>query len=89
MSQQSSVDWLFEQQFNSFEKFNNGEFSFAEYMTHNLKLREQAVAMHEEEIKDAWDAGDYCIDLPDGSWEQKYKSADQYYKERFDPDTLD
>ena len=47
----------------------------------------QAKAKHEEEIKDAWDAGDYCIDLPDGSWEQKYKSAEQYYNETFGSQT--
>jgi len=55
----------------------------AEYMAHNLTLREQAKAMHKEEIEDAWDKGDYCIDLPDGTWEQKYKSAEQYYNETF------
>jgi len=44
---------------------------------------EQIKAMHEEEIEEAWDKGDYCIDLPDGTWEQKYKSAEQYYNETF------
>jgi hypothetical protein len=82
-NKQSSVEWLFEEQFKSFEKYNNGEFSFAEYMAHNLTLREQAKAMHKEEIEDAWDKGDYCIDLPDGTWEQKYKSAEQYYNETY------
>lgn len=48
--QSSSVEWLFEELFNSFEKFNNGEFSFAEYMAHNLKLREQAKEMHKKEM---------------------------------------
>ena len=47
------------------------------------KIFEQAKAMHKEEIEDAWDKGDYCIDLPDGTWEQKYKSAEQYYNETF------
>ena len=47
------------------------------------ELEKQAKAMHEEEIEDAWDKGDYCIDLPDGTWEQKYKSAEQYYNETF------
>ena len=49
-NKQNSVEWLFEEQFNSFEKFNNGEFSFSEYMAHNLTLREQAKAMHKEEV---------------------------------------
>ena len=49
----------------------------------NLDLLEKYKAMHKEEIEDAWDKGDYCIDLPDGTWEQKYKSAEHYYNETF------
>lgn len=41
------------------------------------------IEMHKQEIIDAFDNGDHCIDLPDGSWEQKYKSAEQYYQETF------
>ena len=44
---------------------------------------EQAKEMEKQQIIDAWDKGDYCIDLPDGSWEQKYKSGEQYYNETF------
>lgn len=43
----------------------------------------KALEMEEQQIIDAWDKGDYCIDLPDGSWEQKYKSGEQYYNETF------
>ena len=52
----------------------------------NLALLEKYKAMHKEEIEEAWDKGDYCIDLPDGTWEQKYKSAEQYYNETFNND---
>ena len=58
-NKQSSVQWLFEELFNSFEKFNNGDISFAEYMDHNLTLREQAQAMHKEEIENAYEAGSH------------------------------
>lgn len=47
--EQNSVDILFEELFNSFEKFNNGKFCLSEYMAHNLKVLEQAKAMHEQE----------------------------------------
>lgn len=47
------------------------------------ELFEQAKEMFEKQIIEAWDKGDYCIDLPDGGWEQKYKSGEQYYKETF------
>jgi len=45
----------------------------------------QAKQMEKEQIKDAWDKGDYCIDLPDGSWKQKYESGEQYYNETYGP----
>ncbi len=72
--QSSSVEWLFEELFNSFEKFNNGEFSFAEYMAHNLKLRKQAKAMHKEEIENSYDYM-RCI----GS----FTNGKEYYAETF------
>lgn len=47
------------------------------------KKAEQANKKFEEQVKEAFDNGDHCIDLPDGGWEQKYKSADHYYNETF------
>lgn len=47
--QQTSVEWQFEQLFNSFEKFNNGEYTFDEYLSHNLKVREQAKEMEQSQ----------------------------------------
>ena len=41
----TAVEWQFEQLFNSFEKFNNGEYSFNEYLKRNLEIREQAKEM--------------------------------------------
>jgi hypothetical protein len=75
--QSSSVEWLFEELFNSFEKFNNGEFSFAKYMAHNLKLREQAKEKHKDEIEDA--ASNHCYP----TCGLAYKEAQEYYKEVF------
>jgi hypothetical protein len=49
-TKQTAVEWQFEQLFNSFEKFNNKEYTFDEFLSSNLKIREQAKAMHELEI---------------------------------------
>ena len=73
-NKQSSVKWLVDQYEQALGKFIT--------LTMRDKI-EQANAKHEEEIKEAWDKGDYCIDLPDGTWEQKYKSSEQYYNETF------
>ena len=39
---QTAVEWQFEQLFNSFEKFNNGECTFNDYLKRNLEIRKQA-----------------------------------------------
>lgn len=80
-NKQSSVEWLFEEQFNSFEKFNNGEFSFSEYMAHNLTLREQAKAMHKEEIIDSFGVG---CQVEASRLIGYHKMAEQYYNETFE-----
>jgi len=50
--QQTAVEWQFEQLFNSFEKFNNDEYTFDEYLKRNLEIREQAKEMYQEEIEE-------------------------------------
>ncbi len=47
---QTAVEWQFEQFFNSFEKFNNGECTFNEYLKRNLEIRKQAKEMEKEHI---------------------------------------
>ena len=47
------------------------------------EIVKQAKQMEKEQIMNAWDKGDYCIDLPDGSWKQKYESGEQYYNETY------
>jgi hypothetical protein len=47
---QTAVEWQFEQMFNSFEKFNNGEYTFNEYLKRNLEIREQAKEMEKEQM---------------------------------------
>jgi hypothetical protein len=47
--QQTAVEWQFEQLFNSFEKFNNDEYTFDEYLKRNLEIRAQAKEMEKEQ----------------------------------------
>jgi hypothetical protein len=44
----TAVEWQFEQLFNSFEKFNNGEYTFHEVFKRNLEIREQAKEMEKQ-----------------------------------------
>jgi hypothetical protein len=50
--QQTAVEWQFEQLFNSFEKFNNDEYTFDEYLKRNLEIRAQAKEMEKERMID-------------------------------------
>jgi hypothetical protein len=52
--QQSSVEWLHDELFKSFEKFYTLQFTMQEYQANNVKLYLQAQAMHKKEIVDAY-----------------------------------
>jgi hypothetical protein len=46
-------------------------------------IKQQAKEMEKEQIAKAFDFGDYCVDLPEGGWKQKYDSPEQYYNETY------
>jgi hypothetical protein len=73
---QTAVEWQFEQMFNSFEKFNNGECTFNDYLKRNLEIREQAKEMEKEQIIESYKAG---------VWDLGCRSADseEYYNRTF------
>lgn len=77
---QTAVEWQFEQLFNSFEKFNNGEYTFDEFLSSNLRIREQAKEMEKKQIINAFSNGDNT----DCTSEQNIKDfAEQYYEQTF------
>ncbi len=71
----TAVEWQFEQFFNSFEKFNNGECTFNDYLKRNLEIREQALEMEKEQIMNAFDE---C-----GMWQDNYSDSEHYYNKTF------
>jgi hypothetical protein len=71
---QNSLEWQFEQLFNSFEKFNNGEYTFDEYLKINLKIQEQANQMHKCEIVNSYDQM-RCLG--------NFENGEQYYNQTF------
>jgi hypothetical protein len=92
--QQTAVDWQFEQLFNSFEKFNNKEYTFDEFLSSNLKIREQAKEMEKEQMKITEDTSDgyhtfkdlyairksYNVALFNG-WAKQHYTLDPYGRE--------
>jgi len=77
--QETAVEWQFEQLFNSFEKFNNGEYTFDEYLSRNLRIREQAKEMEKEQIAEAyWNGSDGIEDKT-----SMLKIGIEYYNETY------
>ncbi len=64
--------------FNSFEKFNNGEYTFNDYLKRNLEIRKQAKEMEKEQILDAHIKGH---NAPSSTL--KHYDAEQYYNETY------
>jgi hypothetical protein len=77
--QKTAVEWQFEQLFNSFEKFNNGEYTFDEYLKSNLEIREQAKEMENSNAFEIFKAGQ-------NSMEEGGKGFEQYYNETYGGD---
>ena len=73
--QKTAVEWQFEQLFNSFEKFNNGEYTFDEYLKRNLEIREQAKEMEKKQIIEA-------IIMGFANWDSELGS-EQYYEQTY------
>jgi hypothetical protein len=73
--QKTAVEWQFEQLFNSFEKFNNGEYTFDEYLKSNLEIREQAKEMEKKQIIEA-------IIMGFANWDSELGS-EQYYEQTY------
>ena len=80
MGKQTAIQWQFEQLFDSFEKFNNGEYTFDEFLSRNLKIREQALVMEMGQIIDSWMDGLSKNEL------QKM-AAEKYYNQTYKTET--
>jgi hypothetical protein len=75
MKQQTAVEWQFEQLFNSFEKFNNGECTFNDFLKRNLEIRKQAKEMEKQQaVEFGYDIADYlaCGVLSKKAIEDRY-----------------
>ena len=72
---QTAVEWQFEQFFNSFEKFNNGEYTFNDYLKRNLEIREQAKEIEKYQIINA--------SIGDGFSPEHREKAERYYNDKF------
>jgi hypothetical protein len=79
-NKQTTVEWQFEQLFNSFEKFNNGECTFNDFLKRNLEIRKQAKAMEKEQIMKT-----FLFQSPIGDGViTAVQKAEQYYKETYE-----
>lgn len=71
--QKSSIEWQFEELFNSFERFFKGEWVFTKYISNNLNVINEAKRKHKAEIEKAFKKGMVSN-----------KTFEDYYKETYD-----
>jgi hypothetical protein len=83
---QTAVEWQFEKLFDSFEKFNNGEYTLGEYLTNNLKIRDQAKAMEKEQMMQLWkDFIDWSTEIDPSIYDSFKEAINDYYNETYTP----
>ncbi len=82
--QQTAVEWLRQTlRHNSVNIFSG---NIADQAKNLEQVFQQAKEMEKQQIIEAFDFGDYCVDLPEGGWKQKYDSPEQYYNETYGED---
>jgi hypothetical protein len=82
--QQTAVDSIIE--FCKHKMFMEASVHQVIYLSLIKFCKEQAKEMEKQQIIEAFDFGDYCVDLPEGGWKQKYDSPEQYYNETYGDD---
>jgi hypothetical protein len=86
MKKQTAVEWQFEKLFDSFEKFNNGEYTLGEYLTNNLKIRDQAKAMEKEQMMQLWkDFIDWSTEIDPSIYDSFKEAINDYFNETYLP----
>jgi hypothetical protein len=81
--QQTAVEWFGMEMGKLFAQYHGKIICIGEFHKKRFELEEKAKEMEKERIIEAFDFGDYCIDLPEGGWKQKYDSPEQYYKQTY------
>jgi hypothetical protein len=81
--QQTAVEWYIEKLLDLDYEYAKGLITLAVWSERKKSLIEQAKEMEKQQIIEAFDFGDYCVDLPEGGWKQKYDSPEQYYEQTY------
>lgn len=85
---QSSVEWFGGELDRLFINYQKGDMSASKYILGKYKLQEQAKAMHEEQIKQAY--ADGFVENVDDEFINEHptlkpRTAQEYYNETFNP----
>lgn len=81
--QQTAVDYYSKEIGRLTSDLITGKITGKQFVMLEIQLLEQAKEMEKKQIIEAFDFGDYCVDLPEGGWRQKYDSPEQYYNETY------
>ena len=81
--EKTAVEWLYDNLNKCFDKFDNGEYAYTDFINASKEVREQAKEMEKEQIIGAYFEC-WKVNMPDG-FECKL-SAKEYYNQTFKQD---
>lgn len=79
---QTVVEWLFDNLNLCFDKFDDGEYSYSEFMGASKEVKEQAKEMEKQQIINAYDLGSLS-EMQYPNPKTVIENGEQYYNETF------
>lgn len=73
--QQTAADWLFDNLNLCFDKFDNGEYSYTEFVNASNEIKKQAKELEKQQVIDGYDQM-RCIG--------NFENGEQYYNETYE-----
>ena len=78
-NKQSSVDWLYDNLNKCFEKFDNGEYAYTDFVNASKEVKQQAKAMEKEQHGMTWDESMRNLDVRGGNIVRAWDDFDEHY----------
>lgn len=82
-NKQSSIEWLYDNLNKCFEKFDNGEYSYTDFVNASKEVKKQAKAIHKEEHSNTWDDSVDNYKKRGENDMRHWSDFDEYYNEKY------
>lgn len=82
---QTAVEWLFDNLNLCFDKFDNGEYSYTEFVNASNEIKDQAKAMEKQQMIEDMSKMQIIDDVDfDGNVTFIFNNIEEYYKETYE-----